>query len=219
MEDPTRVAGRRHLFDPVQRDRGVDWGRHMDELLEWCRRFGEEGMAPEEGGASLGNLSVRTPRGFLITPSRTQLKTELPWDHLVEVVRVEIVSRRDEEFRIHYLGGGAGPEAGGRVPSSDALLHHCVYAARPDVLAVFHGHDPAILAVDDQLGVPCTTEPVPFGTIRDAYGVAQALGPASAVVRRDHGFVTVGRTVEQAGRRALELHRKAVALGSAGAGR
>lgn len=210
MEDPVRVAGKRHLFEPVQRDDRVDWGRHMDKLLVWCRRFGEEGMAPEAGGASLGNLSVRTPRGFVITPSRTQLKTELPWSHLIEVVRVEIVSRKHEEFKIHYLGGGAASEP--RVPSSDALLHHCVYSARPDVLAVFHGHDEAILAVDDQLGVPVTTEPVPFGTIEDAFGVVETLGTASAVIRRDHGFVTVGRTLDQAGRLALDLHQRAVAL-------
>jgi ribulose-5-phosphate 4-epimerase/fuculose-1-phosphate aldolase len=193
---------------PVQRDTYIAPGPALEDLARWCTIFDEEGLAPEEGGASAGNLSYRTTSGFVITPTRSRLKANLGSDDFVEVVRLELLG--GEDFRVHFLGGGKALE---RMPSSDAPMHHMIYVARTDVAAVLHGHDYAVLKHADRLGVVVTPQETQFGTLQDARATVAALGQADYVVRRGHGFVAVGRTIEIAGRRALEVHRRALALG------
>ena len=192
----------RYLFEPVARDSWVSWHALSEQLCAWGRRLDEAGLTPEAGGASLGNLSFRTTQGMVITPSRTRLKSGLSPRDLVEVVRIENVP---EAFKVHYLGD--------RPPSSDSLLHWLIYAARPDVVAVFHGHDDVMLAAGERLGIPYSIDELPFGTVEDAHSTVAGLGAADAVLRQGHGFVTVGRDLDRAGRLALELHQRAQELG------
>jgi ribulose-5-phosphate 4-epimerase/fuculose-1-phosphate aldolase len=177
----------------------------MASLARWCRIFDREGLAPVEGGASAGNLSFRTPRGFVITATRTLLKSRIPWHGFAEVVDADW-----DRFEIRYRGGAP--------PSSDSFLHERIYAARPDVGAVFHGHDALVLRHGRRLArerdVVFTPRRRLFGTRADARETAAALGRHVAVIRRGHGFVTVGRTPAEAGRRALALHRSALRLES-----
>jgi ribulose-5-phosphate 4-epimerase/fuculose-1-phosphate aldolase len=195
-------AGRRHRFTVIHRDRVPNaYPRQMRELAVWSRVFDAEGLAPVVGGASAGNLSFRTPAGFVITPTRTLLKTELPWTSLVEVVRCDL-----ERFQVHVLGE--------RAPSSDTLLHDRIYACRPDVAAVFHGHDDRILARARDLAgsFPIAVGAArPFGTLDDAAHTARELGSLEGIIRLGHGFVTVGRSQVRAGELAVALHRAAVA--------
>jgi ribulose-5-phosphate 4-epimerase/fuculose-1-phosphate aldolase len=207
MEAMRGEAGVRHRYQPVQRDTYLLHGALIDELARWCEVFHAEGLAPEEGGASAGNLSFRTTAGFVITPTRSKLKAGLSSDDFVEVVRLEI--QGDEQFRVHFLGGGARQE---KMPSSDAPMHHLIYAHRPDVVAVFHGHDPYVLAAADRLGVAVTPQETQFGTLADARETVRSLGQHDYLVRRGHGFVAVGRTLERAGKLALDVHRRAKAL-------
>jgi ribulose-5-phosphate 4-epimerase/fuculose-1-phosphate aldolase len=175
----------------------------MALLAEWCGRFDAEGLAPVEGGASAGNLSFRTPAGFVITPTRSRLKSGIRWTDFVEVVRADRV-----DFVMHVLGSAT--------PSSDAFLHERIYALRPDVQAIFHGHDPLMLqwadALAAELPLKLTRESRAFGTLEDACETASELGSAAAIIRRGHGFVTVGRDMPSAGQVALALHRRAQAL-------
>lgn len=194
MEEGVRIR-----FLPVQRDRRPRRYAQSDRLLHWCRVFDEEGMAPVEGGASAGNLSFRTRDGFVITATRTRLKSGLDWDRLVEVVRVNWL-----DYEMHYLGE--------HPPSSDSFLHERIYRARIDVEAVFHGHDPAVLAAADRLGVPVSAREIPFGTREDAEETARELRGHGYLVRKGHGFLSVGATLDEAGERALEVHRRACAL-------
>jgi len=156
-------------------------------------------MAPVEGGASAGNLSFRTRDGFVVTATRTRLKAALSWHLLVEVVRANWL-----DYELHYLG--ADP------PSSDSFLHERIYRARPDVRAVFHGHDPVVLAAADRIGVAVSVREIPFGTREDAQETALELGQSGTLVRRGHGFLSVGATLDEAGERALDLHRRAAAV-------
>jgi ribulose-5-phosphate 4-epimerase/fuculose-1-phosphate aldolase len=204
--ESNRECGVRHKFSVKTRD--LTPGHHMEEsrrLGDWCRTFDAEGLAPVEGGASAGNLSFRTAAGFMITPTRSLLKAGLGWRDLVEVVREDW-----DAYELHVLGE--------RIPSSDAFLHARIYAVRPDVAAVFHGHDDLVLAHADELsripGVVVTPTEMLFGTREDAIATAQALGQADYVIRKGHGFVAVGRTMDLAGARALEVHRRARALAS-----
>lgn len=206
MNDETIAdeSGIRHRFRVIFRDHHPNhYPAEMERLLAWCKIFDEDGLAPVEGGASAGNLSFRTPGGFVITPTRSQLKSGLSWRHLVEIVRADWLA-----YEVHVLGE--------RAPSSDTFLHERIYALRPDVAAVFHGHDGlilrhgAILAKEDP-SLKLTECARAFGTKEDAMETARDLGSADAIIRLGHGFVTVGRTQEHAGERARSLRRRAVA--------
>jgi ribulose-5-phosphate 4-epimerase/fuculose-1-phosphate aldolase len=194
-------CGIRIKYRPVQRDRRPHRHEGMEELARWCRTFDEEGMAPVEGGASAGNLSFRTLTGFVITPTRTHLKSELSWDRFAEVVRSNWL-----DYEVHYLGTAP--------PSSDVFLHDRIYRARPDVQAVFHGHDDVVLAQAGTLGrefdIVVTPREIEFGTREDAEETARTLGARDYLIRRGHGFLSVGRTMAEAGERAVKIHRRAV---------
>ncbi len=142
---------------------------------------------------------------FVVTASRTTSKRALSADDFVEVVRVEILGT--ERGVVHYCARG------GLVPSSDSLMHHLIYAARPDVMAVFHGHDPWVLAAGEALGVPITGSETAYGSLEDGRETARELAHHDYIVRRNHGFVAVGRTADHAGRLAIEVHRRARELG------
>ena len=110
---------------------------------------------------------------------------------------------------------------GGRVVEGDGLLntaafriHAEIHAARPDVVAAAHAHSPyggALSALDRPL-LPLTNEGCMFFadhvlhadhtgvTVEElkAKAIAQNLGPHRAAVLRNHGVVTVGRTVDEA---------------------
>jgi len=203
-------SGKRHRFETHQRDKRIDQHPQLQGLADWCERFDEQGLTPVEGGASAGNLSFRTTAGFVITPTRSRLKAGLSADHFLEVVRVELLGAHD--FRVHFLGGGQPPREGGRIPSSDTLMHHLIYCARPDVQAVFHGHDAMVLARQELLGVPVTGRATQFGTVEDARETVRCLADEDYMIRREHGFLSVGRTMRHAGELALRIHHRALAL-------
>ena len=150
-----KECGVRFKFAPVRRDTRPRFYPEMADLARWCSIFDSEGMAPVEGGASLGNLSFRTTGGYVITPTRSRLKSDIPWESFVEVVRSNWL-----DFEVSFFG--ANP------PSSDAFLHDRIYAIRPDVSAVFHGHDDVVLECADQLGrefpIAVTSDAMLFGT-------------------------------------------------------
>lgn len=199
-----RECGLRTKFTVRRRDPTPTYRPEVADLIRWCRVFDEEGLAPVEGGASAGNLSFRTPGGYVITPTRSRLKSNLDWRAFVEVVREDLAA-----FEIHVLGEPS--------PSSDAFLHGRIYAARPDVAAVFHGHDDLVLKHADAVAAAFDAAVTPsatlFGTRIDAEETAAALGAKSYVVRKGHGFVAVGRTMDAAGDLALAVRRFVVARG------
>jgi ribulose-5-phosphate 4-epimerase/fuculose-1-phosphate aldolase len=200
-----RECGVRTKFVVKRRDLLPTYYADAASLIRWCRTFDEEGLAPVEGGASAGNLSFRTAAGYVITPTRSRLKANLDWRQFVEVVREDL-----DAFEIHVLGE--------RAPSSDSFLHGRIYALRPDVAAVFHGHDDLVLkhadAVAKRFDAAVTSEAMLFGTRIDAEETARALGSKRYVIRKGHGFAAVGRTQDEAGELALAVRRFVVSLGS-----
>ena len=88
---------------------------------------------------------------------------------------------------------------------------------RPDAACVLHGHDNVVLARADDLGrefeIVVTPEATEFGTRVDAERTAAALGVHDYIIRKGHGFVSVGRTLDEAGERAVAIHRRAAQLG------
>jgi L-fuculose-phosphate aldolase len=168
-----------------------------DELIATARRMSELGLAP----GTTGNVSVRTARGFVVTPSG------MAYDQL----------RGDDAVAID-LDGTIRP--GQRAPSSEWRLHRDILAARPDVGAIVHTHSlfctsvsclrrpiPAIhymviLAGGDE--IPCA-DYATFGTAELAASVVRALGRGNACLMANHGMVALGDSLAAALRLAADV--------------
>jgi L-fuculose-phosphate aldolase len=168
-----------------------------DELIATARRMSELGLAP----GTTGNVSVRSARGFVVTPSG------MAYDQL----------RGDDAVAID-LDGAIRP--GQRAPSTEWRLHRDLLAARPDAHAIVHTHSlyctavaclrrpiPAIhymvvLAGSDE--IPCA-EYATFGTAELAASVVRSLGRGHACLMANHGMVALGDSLAGALRLAAEV--------------
>ena len=156
-----------------------------DELVAWVHRFVASGLASAGEDAS-GNLSLRLGDGFLITPTHVPMSS-LESDDLVHVL--------EAGERVTVIGT--------REPSSEVRLHAALYDARPDIHAIFHGHEDSIVARGASLGVATTAREVSYGSPELAE-LAVEVGKAHDVfVLHSHGFVALGRTADEAGAAAL----------------
>ena len=185
--------------------------RMREEIVRAARALDALGFMPGKSG----NVSCRTPGGFIITPSGLPY-TETEPDDLVEVAADGAV-----------LGGN-------RRPSSEWRLHAAVYAARPEAAAVVHTHSPMATALS------CAREGIPpfhymialaggndlrcapyatFGTQALAANCVAALDGRRAALLANHGVVAVGASLASARALAEEvenLARQYLALRAAG---
>ncbi|MDL2297600.1 class II aldolase/adducin family protein [Synergistaceae bacterium OttesenSCG-928-D05] len=160
------------------------------KVIEIGRALVTKGLVLGTGG----NISIRTEKGFLVTPSGMDYFMLRPGD-LVAL---------DLECRV--LDGD-------RKPSIEKNLHAAILAARPDVRAVIHTHSECCTAVaacrkalpaatDNQVAYFGGEVPVadyaPIGTETLAKNAARALGDGCAVLLANHGAVCVGATLEEA---------------------
>ena len=167
-----------------------------DLLTEWGKRFARLGLAP----LSMGNLSFRTEKGFVITATGIGLET-VDKDNLTEVVRVG--KRRD--LPVIYVNGRV-------VPSRESLLHCEIYKVRPGVNVVFHLHDQLVVEHADGLNLLCTEGEQPPGSEELAREVSRLLKlakDAGYLVIRGHGIISMGETLEDTGRMVVDMNRMA----------
>lgn len=116
-------------------------------------------------------------------------------------------------------------EAAGRQPFIERYLHAEIYRARPDVMAIAHGHSPSVVPfglvptplVATYHNAAFLAYGVPVFDIREKFGatdivissaargaaLAEALGDKCVVLLRAHGFVAVGPTLPAAVFRAI----------------
>lgn len=173
----------------------------LHPLLAAARALDAAGFMPSKSG----NLSIRTPRGFLITPSGLPY-AEAGAEDLVELT----------------LDGAT--LAGQRRPSSEWRLHADLYAARPDAHAIVHTHSPHATALS------CARRPIPalhymiafaggddircsgyatFGTSELATQAVAALAGRRACLLANHGVVALGATLAGADVLAREVENLA----------
>lgn len=182
-----------------------------EAIISAARTLDALGFMPGKSG----NLSCRTPGGFLITPSGVAYAETSPED-LVEVAPDGAVL------------------AGTRRPSSEWRLHAAIYAARPEARAVVHTHSPHATAL------ACARQPIPpfhymvalaggadircsgyatFGTVALAEATVAALAGRRAALLANHGVVALGATLYAAQALAREvenLARQYLAIRAAG---
>jgi L-fuculose-phosphate aldolase len=160
------------------------------ELKKWSETFQKSGLTPEVQGNFTGNLSFRSKEGFVITASGLKDKEDL-----ADVCFV-YVKAYDEGSNTFFVEGQTKP-------SSESIMHHLIYETCRDVNAVFHGHNDSIVAYAKELGLPVTEKEYESGTIELAKEVLKVLGDRKLIVLRNHGFVSLGNTMKEAGERAL----------------
>ena len=172
----------------------------VNELMKWCKKFDELGLAPPYEGGSYGNLSFRTKNGFIITCSNTAHGSASEND-FAEVVDCKL---EQGEMNVYYKGRGS--------PSSEAFLHFEIYKIRSDINAIFHGHDVIVLGKYDKMKIECTEEEKPYGTIELMEQVKNLLVKyqnSNYFMWKNYGICSLGKTMEEAGQKAVEIHEKA----------
>jgi len=171
--------------------------RLREELVTTAKRMSDLGLTP---GMS-GNVSVRTPRGLLVTPSG------MPYADLAPDDCVEI-----------GLDGQVRP--GQRTPSTEWQLHRDILGSRGDVQAIVHTHSlfcttvstlrrpiPAlhymvVLAGGDD--IPCA-DYATFGSAELASNAVVALRGGLACLLANHGMVALGTSLPAALKLAAEV--------------
>lgn len=189
---------------------GSDDSTERHALLEICRRMNASGI---NQGTS-GNVSLRNPTGFLITP------TSLPYD------RMEPGDLVPMSFD--------GSFEGRRRPSSEWRFHRDILQARQDVNVVLHCHSvyattlachhrsiPSfhyMTAVAGGTTIRCAGYAT-FGTQALSDKAIEALEGRLACLLGQHGQIALGKTLDAAFALAVEvetlsrLYVQALALG------
>ncbi|HET7204383.1 MAG TPA: class II aldolase/adducin family protein [Steroidobacteraceae bacterium] len=200
------------------------------EVVVVAQALDAAGLMPNKSG----NVSIRTPRGFAITPAATPYR-ELTAASLVELALAEngdtpnIVENADTpDFRA--AKPGVSPFSR---PSSEWRMHAAIYRAYPGVGAIVHTHSPRATALACAgLGIPpfhymialaggevrCMPYAT-FGTAELADSAVRGLEARRATLLANHGVVAVGHTLRAAHAVALEVENLAgqwLALRAAG---
>lgn len=176
-------------FETVFVERCAPDNECLRELIFWCKKFSELGIAPLHETGSHGNLSARTEKGFIITGAGTNL------GKMSEKEFAEVVSVVENKVDVRGLVD----------PSSESTLHQAIYSKRPDVNAIFHGHDALVMKNAEALGMPVTEKEEAYGT-QELMEQAKKLCTQDYFILRNHGIIALGATMKEAGLLAEKMH-------------
>ena len=167
------------------------------QIIETAIKFNTSGLSV---GTS-GNLSVRTSKGFLITP------TGIPYHQLKEADIVEM------NLKGKVIQGDLKP-------SSEWHFHQDIYLEREEVNAIVHVHS------DFATGLACTRQDIPafhymvaraggdsircaeyatFGTEALSKNAVTALQGRKACLLANHGMIALGEDIDAAYKLAEEV--------------
>lgn len=164
------------------------------ELVELGKYYGDEGLAPYEGGNWGGNMSYMSDGCMTITRSGCPLGN-ISREDLVEVTHFDY----DAFSAIYYTRRGADP---GTKPSSETGMHWKLYRSwkgfsDTETPVILHGHAEVFRGIEDSLDFPTTEREVPYGTKAQADLVAQLLDSDRILLIRNHGFVILAGSFEE----------------------
>lgn len=189
-------------FKPICESHEIPKDSRISELIKWGKTLAEKGLAPTyktpQGIGSGGNLSLRVSEGMIITASYSHLGTLKDKDF------TRVLSCDVEKREVHFVGV--------RNPSSESIMHWLIYQDRPEVNAIFHFHDDTVVRNAHELGLPVTKRYYPYGMLELAREAVSALNNHWFLVLRDHGCLSLGKSIDEAGELALEVHEKALDL-------
>jgi L-fuculose-phosphate aldolase len=171
-----------------------------EAIVAVARALDAAGLVPNKSG----NVSCRTPAGFLITGAG------VPY---AEMTATQVVA----------VGLDGAPAHGSVRPSSEWRMHLAIYEHRPDVAAIVHTHSPRATAL------ACAGRAIPpfhymialaggeircmpyatFGSAELAATALQGLEGRRATLLANHGVVAVGGSLGQAHSVAVEVENLA----------
>ncbi len=151
-------------------------------------------------GIGYGNISVRTPGGFIITATRTGGLEHLGAEHYTEIVGVDL-GRNSVDFNA---------ESPAVTPSAECMTHAAFYQADPAIGAVIHVHH-----LEFWRGllnkVPTTAVEIAYGTPEMALEIARLYRETNLPTRKlaamaghEEGVISFGRDLDEAGTVLLE---------------
>jgi L-fuculose-phosphate aldolase len=161
------------------------------EIIEKCRFLEKIGYFV----GTWGNVSVRVPEGFIVTPSRVEYSVIEPSDFVTVSLEGTVV-------------------AGHRLPSSETEIHRAVLTKKSSTGAIIHSHSAYATAVaclrqsipvfvEDMAqiigGEVHCTQYVPAGRHKEiAEEVGRTIGEENAVLLANHGVLCCGRNLKEA---------------------
>ncbi len=160
-------------------------------------------------GVGYGNISVRSPDGFIITATRTGGLEKLDPQHYTEIVRVDLALNTVDFRAVSALTS----------PSAECMTHAAFYQADPSVGAVIHVHH---LEFWRRLldTVPTTAPDVAYGTPEMACEIARLYRASDlpqrklvAMAGHEEGIISFGQDLDEAGGLLLEAWGKSVGRG------
>ena len=169
--------------------------KNIEDLKNWCNQFLKNKLITLDNN-SLG-LSFRTDDGFVITGNK--LKEGLSNDCFVSILNYNVYN--NSLFAEGVLE-----------PSSEAVMHYLIYNTRFEVNAIFCGNDDSILKHAKELKLIETSEEIPSGTVELANEVLDILSDNNFIVIKNYGFLSLGKTMKEAGELVLKIHKKALSL-------
>jgi ribulose-5-phosphate 4-epimerase/fuculose-1-phosphate aldolase len=174
---------------------------------------------------SSGNLSVRTSPdgGFVVTATQLPSKRALLANDFVYLDRYEFEGEDEMASKAYYSGG--------KLPSSESILHWYYYRRHAEIGAIVHVHEntdllysPSSRAAWDSLGVVETDRYGDAGTVDLPRSVEEVLqGLNQYVILKEHwpewdkahtGAIVFGKTLQEAQDRVIEVHHGLVMAGN-----
>lgn len=171
----------------------INTDKRIEELKRWCKLFSIYKLMPIVGGRAMGNISFRiSGNKFIITASGLKNKKNLLDNDFVKVVAC------DTKNMLIYVHGI-------KEPSSETMLHYSIYEKRKDINAIFHGHSEEIVKNYKKLNLVITKKFAPSGTIKLVNEVIKVLDNNNFIVIREHGFLSIGKNINDAGNLTLKI--------------
>jgi ribulose-5-phosphate 4-epimerase/fuculose-1-phosphate aldolase len=172
----------------------------MDALRQGRDRLyaaGLIGVYPD--GIGYGNISGRSPEGFMVSGTQT--------GHLATTTADQYCTVTDWDIAANRLRC-VGPLKA----SSESLTHAALYDYDPAIGAIAHGHHPALWHTYREV-LPTTRADVPYGTPAMAAEMIRLFTDADLATHQvlimaghQDGVLAFGATVADAVQRLLDLH-------------
>lgn len=181
-------------FETVFLSKKIPVTKKSNELISWFRKLYLIGLAPEYKNGSSGNLSFRHKDGFVIKSTQTYFKN-------IKAHDLVFVKNFDLKNKIAYVYGK-------RTPSTELQMHYLIYKNKKKVNAVFHVHDYKTMKIARKHKIPIT-KVTETGTEKIGYDVLSKLNIGNFVIMKNHGVVSVGGSMSEAGNTILKWNKTA----------
>lgn len=203
------MSNQDHFIDEGYIKFNIDWDHQPlalevpKELMSWRDKMHELKQIGHyhEINIGYGNISVKTPKGILISGTQTGEVYPIKSKHFTLVDNYDI----DKNY-VHCVGPVKA--------SSESMTHAAVYEADDSIKAIIHVHNPELWSQLIDV-VPTTNKRVPYGTPEMANEIFRLFQETKVkeekiIVMAGHeeGIISFGKDLEEAGNILLNFLAK-----------